>query len=111
MRYQMLKHKALPIAMVGALIAVPLAYIAWNFDLSALQRPSKVETFLATKAKHWLVARAVSREKLTEPSGASLSEARGRSLFVACCSMCLDQLGLTQAGGSAEGFPANVGGT
>jgi len=107
----MLKHKALPIAMVGALIAVPLAYIAWNFDLSALQRPSKVETFLATKAKHWLVARAVSREKLTEPSAVPLSDARGRSLFMACCSMCLDQLGPAQAEGHAQGLPANTGGT
>jgi len=69
MRYQMLRRKALLIAMVGAVIAVPLVYIAWNFDLSALQRPSKVEIFLATKGKHWLVARAVSREKLTaEPT-------------------------------------------
>jgi len=33
-------------------------YVAWNFDIGALQKPSKVETFLATKGKHWLVARA-----------------------------------------------------
>jgi hypothetical protein len=72
MSYQIRKRKAVLISIVGAVIVFSLVYIASNFDLSALQRPSKAETFLATKAKHWLVARAVSREKLApqtpEPS-------------------------------------------
>ena len=57
MSYQILKRKAFLISIVGAVIVFSLVYIASNFDLSALQRPSKAETFLATKTKHLLVAR------------------------------------------------------
>jgi hypothetical protein len=113
MSYQILKRKTL-ISIVGAVIVFSLVYIASNFDLSALQRPSKAETFLATKAKHWLVASAVRREKLApetpEPSSVSLSVARGISLFQACCSTCLDQLGATRADGKVQGMPAGSGG-
>ena len=107
----MLKRKAFQIAMAAAAVALlPLVYVAWNFDISALQRPSKAETFLATEAKHWLVARAVSRESLAaEPSTVSLSVAGGRSLFQACCSMCLGQIGATQAQGNAQRIPAKGG--
>ena len=111
MSHQVLKRNAFLITIVGAGIVLSLVYVAWNFNLSALQKPSKLETFLATKAKHFLVARAVSREKLAEPSTVSLSVARGRSLFQACCSMCLGQLGATEAEGNAQGTTANAGPT
>lgn len=109
----MLKGKAFLIATAAAVVMLSLVlHVAWNFDIGALQKPSKVETFLATKGKHWLVARAVSREKLAaEPSTMSLSVTRGRFLFLACCSICLDQLGATQAEGSAVGIRASAGGT
>jgi len=106
----MVKRKAILIALV-AVVVISLGYIAWTFDLGALQKPSRAETFLATKAKHWFVARAVSREKLTAPTTVSLSVDRGRALFMACCSMCLDQLGATQLKGSAQGTPPNAGAT
>jgi hypothetical protein len=106
----MVKRKAVLIALV-AVGVILLGYIAWTLDLGALQKPSRAETFLATKAKHWLVARAVSREKLTEPSPVSLSEARGRSLFMACCSMCLDQLSASQVEGKAQSVSLNAGAT
>jgi len=85
----MLKHKGLLLSMVAAAVVRSALYMARNFNIGALQRPSRAETFLATKAKHWLVARAVRREKLAEPDTASLSVATGRSFFQACCSMCL----------------------
>jgi len=108
----MLKRKAFLIAIVAAVFVLPLVYVAWNFNIGALQKPSKVETFLATKAKHWLVARAVSREKLTAPTSTeSLSVARGRLLFLACCSMCLDQMRASQLLGNAQGIPASDGDT
>jgi len=88
----MLKRKGFLLVLVAA--AVAALYMAWNFNIGALQKPSKAETFLATKAKHWLVARAVRREGLsTEPGTASLSMATGRSFFEACCSMCLTSAG------------------
>jgi cytochrome c5 len=107
----MLKRKAFLISIiVAALVVLLLVNIAWNFNLGALQKPGKAETFVATKAKHWLVARAVAREGLAaEPSTASLSVASGRSLFEACCSMCLDQISTTQADG--KGMPATGGDT
>jgi len=104
----MLKRKAFLISIiVAALVVLLLVNIAWNFNLGALQKPGKTETFVATQAKHWLVARAVAREGLgAEASAASLSVARGRSLFEACCSLCLDQISTSQAEGKAQGMLA-----
>jgi hypothetical protein len=109
----MLKRKVFLINfVVAAVLVLLLVYIAWNFNLGALQKPGKAETFVATKAKHWLVARAVAREGLAAgPSTAALSVARGRSLFEACCSMCLDQIGTSQAEGKAQGMPGRGGDT
>ena len=109
----MVKRKALLINVIVAVVVVLLLVrIAWNFNLGALQKPGKPETFVATKAKHWLVARAVAREGLAaEPNTASLSVPRGRSLFEACCSLCLDQISTSQAEGKAQGMPARGGDT
>jgi len=108
----MLKRKAFLISVIVAAVVVLLVHIAWNFNLGALQKPGKTETFVATKAKHWLVARAVAREGLAaEPSTASLSVARGRSFFEACCSLCLDQISTSEAEGKAQGMPARGGDT
>jgi len=50
----MLKRTAFLIAMAAAFVILPVVfYIAWNFAIGALQKPSKAESFLATKAKHW----------------------------------------------------------
>ena len=58
----MLKRKAfLSSVIVAAVVVLLLVNIAWNFNLGALQKPGKAETFVATKAKHWLVARRSSR--------------------------------------------------
>jgi hypothetical protein len=109
----MLKRKVFLInVIVAAVVVLLLFYIAWNVNLGALQKPGKTETFVATKAKHWLVARAVAREGLAaEPSTASLSVTRGRSLFEACCTLCLEQIGTSRAEGKAQGMPARGGDT
>jgi len=109
----MLKRKAFLISViVAAVVVLLLVHIARNFNLAALQKPGKTETFVATKAKHWLVARAVAREGLAaELNTASLSVASGRSLFEACCSLCLDQIGTSEAEGKAQGMPARGGDT
>ncbi len=79
-----------------------LVYLASRFNLSALQTPSKVETYVATKAKHWLVARAVAREKLPPgPSWNPVSVARGQSLYDSCCSMGGESTGI--AGSTVPG--------
>ncbi len=65
-----------------------LVYLATRFNLSALQMPTRAETYVATKAKHWLVARAVAREMLPPgPGWNAVSVARGQSLYDSCCSM------------------------
>lgn len=87
-----MKVKRLVLWIFGAimiLIALGLIYTAFNFNLTAQQQPGKVETYLATKAKHWLVARAVAREHLSSESGKNGSVARGQMLFDSCCSRCL----------------------
>ena len=72
------------------LIASGLIYTAFRFNISAQQQPGKVETYLATKTKHWLVARAVAREGVSaEPIKDASSIARGQMLFDSCCSRCL----------------------
>ena len=83
------------------LIVAGLIYTAFRFNISAQQQPGTVETYLATKAKRWLVARAVAREGVSaEPS----SIARGQMLFDSCCSRCLG------GGDSASGTPLSCSG-
>lgn len=87
-----MKVKRLALWMFGAtmiLVALGLIETALNFNLTAQQQPGKVETYLATKAKHWLVARAVVREHLSSEPGKNASIARGQMLFDSCCSRCL----------------------
>jgi len=71
-----------------------------QFPLTALPEPGRLETMLATKAKHFLVRRS-SRESIPEPPGnlpASIEE--GDKLFGTECAAChgLDGRKLTDAG-------------
>lgn len=64
---------------------VMIAYAVATFDIRARQMPSRLETVVATRAKHWLVARAVHREPPIAPF-AALDNPPGPRLFMACCS-------------------------
>jgi hypothetical protein len=61
-------------------------YLGATLNLSALQRPGKVETYVATKAKRWLVAR--SARGIMPPAAAEVSTSLmyGQWYFSCCCS-------------------------
>ena len=51
------------------LLVLLLAGLAWGtsrFNMSALEKPGEMETYLATKAKRWLVGRS-AREIVPRP--------------------------------------------
>lgn len=78
------------IATVGVLIVVLVvaALIAMRFPLSALPEPGRVETALATKAKHYLVHRS-SREGIPPaPADRQSGVKEGERLFGTECGAC-----------------------
>lgn len=69
------------------------------FDLRGRQIPSRLETVIATKVKHWLITWAVYREAPPPPFEA-VENPPGEMLFMACCSTMLRKIAI-----SAEGAP------
>jgi mono/diheme cytochrome c family protein len=70
-------------------LAVAVVIVGWNqVRLDALQEPGRVETFLATVVKQFLVSRS-SREGIPPPpSNLQESIAEGDKLYASDCSMC-----------------------
>ena len=58
-----------------------------QFRLSALQEPSAIETYFATAAKHWFVAREARYVEIPFVDD-SEGVARGKLLYGANCSFC-----------------------
>jgi len=57
-------------------------------SLSALDEPGRVETYAATKAKHWLVAREARGPLPPQPRKDSSSAAIGQMQFGGRCASC-----------------------
>ncbi len=72
---------------VGAIVVlVALIHSISAFRIGANRVPGPKETYVATKAVHFLVAREVAHEGLRAPTAVdSGSIERGRGLFHACC--------------------------
>jgi mono/diheme cytochrome c family protein len=70
------------IVIAGALI------LASRFNLSALPDPGARETYLATKSKHWLVARAARGTLPPQPAATPATIAAGRMNFMGECANC-----------------------
>jgi mono/diheme cytochrome c family protein len=85
---------------VFALIALGSLAAALLFDLSALPEPGRVETYLATKAKHILVRRSSRNGIPLPPKDIPSSVAEGEKLFGTECAAChgLNGRTLTDAG-------------
>jgi mono/diheme cytochrome c family protein len=62
--------------------------IAFQFDLSAVPEPGRVETLLATKGRHFLVRRASRGEIPPPPADMKASLVEGDKLFGVECSEC-----------------------
>jgi len=81
------RRKGLVIALVVALAVIGL-WIAFTVSVSALDEPGSVETYIATKAKRWVVGRNARSELPPEPSNDDASIATGRMLFGGQCASC-----------------------
>jgi mono/diheme cytochrome c family protein len=77
------------IAGVGVLVVVLIVAIAASrFTLSALPEPGRAETFLATKAKHYLVRRGSSDGVPAPPLDRAAGLKEGEKLFGMECAAC-----------------------
>jgi mono/diheme cytochrome c family protein len=75
-------------ALILALVLLGGTLLASQFNLSALPEPGNTETFLATKAKHFLVRIASRGEIPPSPTDMKASLAEGDKLFGTDCSEC-----------------------
>ncbi len=82
-----MRRKGLVIALVVVLAAIGL-WFAFTVSVSALDEPGSVETYIATKAKRWIVGRSARSELPPEPSSGDASIAVGRMLFGGLCASC-----------------------
>lgn len=73
---------------VFALIALGGLAAVFLFDLRALPEPGRVETYLATRAKHMLVSRNGREGIPPPPKDIPASIAEGEKLFGAECAAC-----------------------
>lgn len=90
------------------LVLITLVGVAVSqFSLSALPEPGKVETYLATKGKHLLVARG-SRGIAQSPATTPAAAAEGEKLYGAECSMCHGMDARTPTGIGRAMYPRAV---
>jgi mono/diheme cytochrome c family protein len=80
--------KKLAIAGVGLLVLVAAIAAASQFTLSALPEPGRTETFLATKAKHYLVSRSSRDGTPPAPADRPAGIKEGDRLFGTECAAC-----------------------
>lgn len=84
-----MKRRAVVLILVLAvLLLAGLAWGASQFNLSALEQPGEVETYLAAKAKHWLVgrrARGIVPPPVDDPERARFA---GEMNFGGSCANC-----------------------
>ena len=82
--------KKFVIAGVGVLVLVAAIAVGATsqFSLSALPEPGRTETFLATKAKHYLVYRSSRDGTTSVPATKQVGIKEGERLFGTECSAC-----------------------
>jgi mono/diheme cytochrome c family protein len=73
--------------LVIALVVVAIV-VASRFSLAAVEEPGRAETFLATKGKHFLIARESRVGLPKEPANTLASVAEGDRLYGSECAMC-----------------------
>lgn len=85
---------------LGAIIVIValtvfVLIIASRFNLSTLPEPGTAETYIATKAKHFLIARASRHGVPAEPPATQASLKEGETLYGVDCSTCHGMTGRT----------------
>lgn len=80
------------IMMIVGFLAVIVLLAGWigisSFNLAAIPEPGGKETVLATRAKHFLVARASRQGTPPRPRDRAASAAQGDKLYAISCSLC-----------------------
>ena len=92
-----MKRRGLIVSLiVVALVLAGIAFFAATFNLSALETPGETETWLAAKAKRWLVARGVQREPPPPaPANDDMSATTGFMTYGGSCATCHGKDGRT----------------
>jgi mono/diheme cytochrome c family protein len=84
----MLRRTVFFVLLVLLVVAVGLAFVAYQFNLSALNEPGQTETYLATRAKRWLVSRSARGPLPPVPPSNSSNAALGEMDFMEDCAAC-----------------------
>jgi mono/diheme cytochrome c family protein len=71
-----------------AFLTLIAGLVAFQFNLSAISEPGRVETLLATKGKRFLIRRASGGEISPPPADLHASVTEGDKLFGAECGAC-----------------------
>ena len=75
-------------AVLVVLSGLVVMFAFMQFDLSALQRPGKAETFLATQAKRILIYKNSRSGIPSPPNNLQASIEQGETLYGTDCAMC-----------------------
>lgn len=84
-----MRHRRLVfLLLVVFCVAAGVAFALYQFNLSALKEPGQVETYVATKAKRWIVSRNAGGPLPPGPANDAASLANGRMLYTGSCANC-----------------------
>ncbi len=84
-----MRRKGLPVVLVALLLTLAAAaFAAYQFSLSALNEPGRTETYLATRAKRWIVGRSARAALSPAPRNDKTSAAIGEMQFRGECATC-----------------------
>ena len=78
-----------------------------HFNISALTQPSRVETYIATQARHRLIARAAQQSLPLEPADTKDNQADGHVLYGSLCAGCHGYDGRTPTPLGSSFYPAS----
>jgi len=76
------------VLLVLLVVAAGLTFVAYQFNLSALNEPGQMETRLATRVKGWIVGRSARGSLPPAPPSNSSSVALGEMDFMGVCATC-----------------------
>lgn len=83
-----MQPKSFFLVLVLLLIGASAILFAYRFSLSALPGPGRIETYVATKAKLWLVRRSARRSSPPAQVKDPVGEAVGSMIYRGECAAC-----------------------
>ncbi len=84
----MLRRVLLLLFLALLLLAAGATFVLYHFSLSALNEPGRVETYLATKAKFWIISRSARGPLPTAPPYDARSVGIGQMAYGGECANC-----------------------